>query len=144
MKSQPVQGDESKIRLTAFGVLLCVITYLLYGGIWIPVFLVIDFGLRSFNLGKFSVLALVAGAVLQLFHWQGKPVYLPPKRFAARIGLLFSVSIFLLHTFHLPAWPVGVVLAFFAALESLFGFCAGCYVYDFLQRYHQKHFLNHK
>lgn len=135
MKSQPVQGDETRIRLTAFGVLLCVIIYLVFHTIWMPVFLVVDFALRSFNLGRWSILALAAAAVARLLRWQGKPVYLPPKRFAARIGLLFSAAILLLHIYQLPAWQVSAVLAFFAALEAFAGFCAGCYVYNFLQRF---------
>lgn len=139
MRSQPVQGDETRIRLTAFGVLLCVIFYLIGNSVWIPVFLLIDFALRSFNLGRWSILALSAAAVARLLRWQGKLVYLPPKRFAARIGLLFSTAILLLHIYKLPVWQVSAVLAFFAALEALIGFCAGCYIYNLLQRFTHHH-----
>jgi hypothetical protein len=130
------QTNESKVRLTAFFVLVLVITFLLIKLLLIPVILVIDFGLRSFNLGKYSPLAYISDLLVKTLKLPIIPVYLPPKRFAARIGLLFSVVILILHLFKPEAvLPVAVVLAFFAALESLLGFCAGCYVYTFLQRF---------
>jgi len=64
-----------------------------------------------------------------------KPVYLPPKRFAARIGLLFSITIFILKLLAIDTIIVSAVLTFFAALESFFSICAGCYVYSFLMQY---------
>ena len=130
------QTNESKVRLTAFFVLVLVISYLLLKVFLIPVLLVIDFTLRSFNLGKYSPLAFFSELLVKTLKLPVIPVYLPPKRFAARIGLLFSAAILILHLLIPEAvLPVAVVLAFFAALESLFGFCAGCYVYNFLQRF---------
>lgn len=73
----------------------------------------------------------LAGAL----HLKGKPVYLPAKRFAARIGLLFSALILAFHIACISiAIPLSIVLAFFAALESFIGFCAGCYVYNLFKR----------
>jgi hypothetical protein len=128
-------ADEVKIRLTAFWVLLLAAAYLPMKTPVIPVFLVVDFALRSFNLGKWSPLFRLSTATAGLLRWQGKPVYLPAKRFAARTGLLVSV---LLLVFALvgSAISVGlaVLLVVFAGLESLAGFCAGCYVYDLIHR----------
>jgi hypothetical protein len=94
--------DEIKIRFTAFGVLLLTLAYIGSGAVVIPVVLVTDFALRSFNLGRWSPLFRLSSAVADLLG------------------------------------PVAVVLsgilAFFAALEPLAGFCAGCYVYDLLRR----------
>lgn len=128
------QGDERKIRLTAFFVLIVVIVYWLTAQAWMMALLAVDFALRSFNQSRYSPLARLSGWVVEALHWQGKPVYMPPKRFAARIGLLFTCVIFLLHLMGVSNWPVCAVLCFFAALECFIGFCAGCYVYDFLQR----------
>lgn len=127
--------NESKVRLTALFVLLLVVFYLVFGKIIFPVFLVIDFALRSFNLPQYSPLALLSGWIVKTFKLPVKPVFFPPKRFAARIGLLFSVSIVVLYLLGVDTLIVSVILAFFAALESFVGFCAGCYVYDFLQRF---------
>ena len=62
----------------------------------------------------------------------------PPKRFAQTVGLIFSVTALVLH--FVAGLPVvaGVVLAVltvFAALESLLGFCAGCFVFNYMIRW---------
>jgi hypothetical protein len=127
--------DEIKIRLTAFWVLLLAAGYILLGYPAIPLVLVADFFLRSFNLGRWSPLFRLSAGTAALLHWKGKPVYLPAKRFAARVGLFVSI---LMAVFGLAGSPValglGVLLALFAALESLAGFCAGCYLYDLIHR----------
>ncbi len=134
---KPVQSqtNESKVRLIAFFVLLSVILYWLTDSIIVPFFLVIDFSLRSFDLGKYSPLGLISDWAVQTFKLPVKPVYLPPKRFAARIGLAFSIAILVLHVLEINTIIISSILAFFAALESLLGFCAGCYVYSLLQRF---------
>ena len=131
--------DEIKIRLTAFWVLLLAITFLLSGSPVIPAVLVVDFALRSFNLGTWSPLFRLSAAVADLLHWKGKPVYLPAKRFAARIGFGLSILMLIFAFVAIPAAAVAAaVLAFFAALESLAGICAGCYVYDLLVRFNRQ------
>ena len=85
-KPSPAQTNESKVRLIAFFVLLLTGVYLLTPSVWVPVFLVIDFAFRSFNIGKLSPLALISDTLISTFKLPVKPVYLPPKRFAARIG----------------------------------------------------------
>jgi hypothetical protein len=128
------QVYESKVRLVAFFVFVLILVYGFSNTFIIPVFLVIDFTLRSFQWGKFSLLGFLSDQIIIIFKLPLKVVYYPPKRFAARIGLLFS---FLILLFHMCNWNTGVLtstLAFFAFLESFFGFCAGCYVYSFLVR----------
>jgi Domain of unknown function (DUF4395) len=54
-----------------------------------------------------------------------------PKRFAARIGLIFSAAIC---TTYFLGYPTAVtalitVLIIFSFLESFFAFCAGCHAY---------------
>ncbi|MEI9934856.1 MAG: DUF4395 domain-containing protein [Ferruginibacter sp.] len=130
-----MQTNESKVRLIAFFVLLLVILYQVTNIVIVPFFLVIDFSFRSFNLGKYSPLAFVSDRIVKIFKLPVKPVYLPPKRFAAMIGLAFSIGILVLRLLEINTIIISSVLAFFAALESLLGFCAGCYVYNFLQRF---------
>jgi hypothetical protein len=49
--SHQAQTNESKIRVIALFVLVIAIIYLLTSNIILPIFLVIDFGLRGFNVG---------------------------------------------------------------------------------------------
>ena len=125
-----ITSSESRIRLTAFFVLVLIIVYLFTGIGLIPVFLLLDFTLRGFGLGAYSPLAFLAGRIAVAFKLPAKPVYMPPKRFAARVGFLFCLAIVVAHYTDLPTLILSLIIALFAALESLAGFCAGCYVYN--------------
>ena len=134
-KTNKATTNESKVRLIALLVFITTILYFVSYSIIIPTILVIDFFLRSFNLGIYSPFGIMSDWMITIFKLPLKPVYLPPKRFAARIGLLFSITILLLHL--LSATPLLInsvvgTLTFFAALESFLSICAGCYVYSFL------------
>ncbi|WP_428663733.1 DUF4395 domain-containing protein [Runella sp.] len=134
-QNQPLhqaQVNENKVRVTAFLVLILVILYAITRWPVIAVLLVVDFGLRGFDLGKFSPLAFVSDWIVKALGFPVKPIYYPPKRFSARIGLGFSIAIVILHFGGWDPLIVSAVLGFFAALESLAGFCAGCYMYDLL------------
>jgi hypothetical protein len=137
--SCPVDGvsvNENKVRIIAFFVLVTATVFLLTNYPPLLILLIYDFLVRAFNLGKYSVLALVADGVIRLFGIKAKPTDRAPKQFAAATGLVF-VALMLLST--LFAWPVltaslCAVLIVFAFLEAFVGFCAGCYVYSLLQK----------
>jgi predicted benzoate:H+ symporter BenE len=59
-----------------------------------------------------------------------------PKRFAAGVGFLFSLSFLILSLipYTLAAGVLAGILVLFASLEAFFAFCAGCYVYFFLKK----------
>lgn len=128
------QTNESKIRLIALFTFIIALIYLLTTSIVLPIFLLADFGLRAFNLGQLSPLSFIADKLVTAFNLPIKFIYLPPKRFAARIGFLFSVTIVALQILGISTIAITSVLAFFAFLESFLSICAGCYVYDFLIR----------
>lgn len=129
-----VQSNESKVRTIALFVMVLGLIYGWSRTIWIPFFLVVDFFLRAANLGRFSPLAIVSGVLVRSLQLPEKPVYMPPKRFAAFVGLAFSILIAILALTNVnPIVPLGILILF-AALESLAGICAGCYVYDYLQK----------
>jgi hypothetical protein len=124
--------NENKARLTAFFVLVLACVYLLTGFWLIMAFLLIDFALRAFNLGKYSGLGFISDAVIKQLKIKNKPVDRAPKRFAAIVGLVFVTAILLTCVLHLAIAATGlaIVMAVFAFLESFFAFCAGCYVYS--------------
>jgi hypothetical protein len=125
-----ITSSESRIRLTAFFVLVLIIVYMITGIGLIPVFLLLDFTLRGFGLSAYSPLAFLAGRIAAALKLPVKPVYMPPKRFAARVGFLFCLAIVVAHYTDLSTIILSAIIALFAALESLAGFCAGCYVYN--------------
>ena len=66
-----------------------------------------------------------------------KPVAGPPKRFAQTVGLVFSTTAFVMLWLDLVlAFQITLtILAVFAALESIAGFCAGCFVFSYLMKW---------
>lgn len=131
MNHANITSSDTRIRLTAFLVLLLILTYLITANSAIILFLLADFAIRATpEIAKFSPLATISGLIAKTFRRASKPVYMPPKRFAARIGLLFIVAIILLHNSDIATLFLGGTMVLFAALESLAGFCAGCWVYN--------------
>ena len=130
-----VSVNENKARIVAFFVLLIAIAYLFTGNLYLIIFLAPDFLLRTTTLGKNSPLSLVADVAISTFNVKNKPTDRAPKRFAAGTGLAFTILIIAAALLQLAviALALAIVLTFFAALESLAGFCAGCYVYGFLK-----------
>ena len=128
--------NENKVRLTAAWVLLLAIAFATTKLWLIPAFLLIDFSLRALNLGKYSLLHRISDFFVATFEIKNKPVEQAPKVFAAQIGLLFSVSILLTTVLGYYSFSLGLasVLIFFAFLESVLSFCAGCYIYTFYKK----------
>ena len=65
------------------------------------------------------------------------PVPGPPKRFAAAVGIGFSVTALILEFgfgYTTAAYSVLGMLIFAAGLEAVFGFCLGCRVFAILMR----------
>ncbi|MGG9961272.1 DUF4395 domain-containing protein [Ferruginibacter sp. SUN106] len=128
--------NENKVRLTALNVFILAVVYLIIPHWIIPAFLSIDFFLRGFNFGKYSLLNILSEKEVQLFSIKPKPIDQAPKRFAAKIGFIFSVAILAATLFNFISAGIvlAVILTVFAFLESFLGFCAGCYAYTFYNR----------
>ncbi len=122
------------MRTVAFLVLLIGIAYLFTSYWLLPLILVIDFALRAFDYGKFSPLARLSDGVVKALHFPVQLIDQAPKRFAAGVGLVFSIAILTLNFLGISTQILTSVLLVFASLESLTGICAGCYVYTFLKR----------
>ena len=125
--------NENVVRLVAGLVLLTAIATVATGWVALPLYLSVDFFLRAFT-GIKPPFALVAQQLSKALHLEVKPIYAAPKKFAAAIGFVFSVviSALLLSGFVDTAKVVTGILIVFATLESVFGICAGCYVYSWV------------
>ena len=131
MNQSNVTSSEAKIRLTAFFVLVLILTYLITANSWLVLFLMGDFALRATpELALYSPLAAISGLLAKMLRLPARPVYMPPKRFAARIGMLFIIVIIIVHRSDIATLLLGSIVALFAALESFVGFCAACWVYN--------------
>ena len=127
-----IKINENKARLIAFFVLALTLVYLKTGFWLIMAFLLMDFVLRATNLGRYSLLGFISDAVIKQLKIKPKPVDRAPKRFAAMIGVLFTIAILASSVLqlHVVVFSLAAVLSIFACLESFFAFCAGCYVYS--------------
>ena len=138
-------ANENKIRLTSLGVFILSIVYLFTGNWVLPLFLILDFFLRAFKFSNYSVLNIISDNFINLLNIPAKPVELAPKRFAAKIGFILFLNILITDLFDLTtvATVLAAILALFALLESLFGFCAGCYIYNiYLKLFKKKALIN--
>ncbi|MBS1596440.1 MAG: DUF4395 domain-containing protein [Bacteroidetes bacterium] len=125
--------NENVVRLVAAQVLIFAIATIVTGWWFLPAYLISDFFVRAFTAWR-TPFVIVARQIAEGLNLPNKPIYAAPKKFAAGVGFVFSILITaLLLTDHLlGARVVTGILAVFAALESVFSICAGCYVYSYL------------
>ncbi len=133
MKHKTNQIDRNVVQLVAAQVVILTTLILLTGWYWLALFLAADFSLRAFS-RIHSPLAMLAKGLTRLLRSTPRPIFAPPKRFAAGIGFLFALAIALFLFLHLPviALVTGIILLGCALLEALFNICVGCYVYNWV------------
>ena len=135
-----VAVNGNRIRVSAFFVFALAVAYLLSNSPFIPAFLVVDFYLRAFYNGRYSLLQWMALQV-EKSGWIGvKLTDRAPKRFAAQIGFLLTdmLLIFAIIGLDSVAFYLAALLGLFSFLESFLGFCAGCYLFTFYNRFKQQ------
>ncbi len=127
--------NENKVRITAGFVTLISAAFLIVNHWSIAFFLVIDFFTRALLNPKYSLLGILSDAIVKTFSIKYKPTDRGAKRFAALIGFVICDIILITTVFQLDivAQIGACIIIFFALLESIFSFCAGCYVYTFLK-----------
>ena len=136
--SFPNPVNEVAARSVAGMVLALALATILTGEPWLLLFLVYGFVARVLTGPTLSPIGLIATRlVVPLLNITEKPVPGPPKRFAQFVGLVVSSVGAVLFIWVSPIAGKSVlgVLAVFAALESGFGFCAGCFVFGYLMRW---------
>ncbi len=118
-------------------VVLVAVLALATGWLWLAAVLAVGFALRVASGPRHDPFGQVATRVIA--PRLGKPVLVAgaPKRFAQAVGLAFTTGATLALALGAPAVTVGLlaVLVVFAVLESVFGFCAGCWVFGHLMRW---------
>ena len=112
------------------------ISFIVTGQVWILVLLAYGFLAHVTSGPKFSPLGLLTTKVIVPALGWYKPVPGPPKRFAQGIGLVFSTTALILAVSGMDTAAISLIgiLIAFATLESVFAFCAGCFVFNQLMR----------
>lgn len=126
-------ANKAAVRLTGFLVALTLIAYTLTAQPLLMVVIAVDFFIRAYTSLKYSLFSGIALLIVRMLRIKPTPIDKAPKIFAARLGLVFSLSILALH---LPAFGAARILAWiltgFALLESVCSFCVGCLIYTYL------------
>lgn len=101
---------------------------------WILFFLAYDFLVRGFGSPRLSLIHHTASGISRGLKLRSKAIDKAPKLFAARLGALLLVLALVLHLSGLVTAPIVIVwmIAALSSLECIFGFCVGCYVYQYL------------
>lgn len=135
----PHPVNEVAARWVAAMVTALSLTIILTDSYWMTGLLAYGFLARVLTGPKLSPFGLIATKVL--VPLTGNPTKLvsgPPKRFAQTIGLVFALAALVLNYWidsSLGAEIVLGILAIFAVLESVVGFCTGCYVFGYLMKW---------
>ena len=136
--SFPNPANEIAARFVAGMVLILTTVIILTENQILAGFLVYGFLARVATGPTLSPMGLLATRVIvpALGNLE-KPVAGPPKRFAQPVGLVFSTTAFVMLWLDLVlAFQITLtILAVFAALESIAGFCAGCFVFSYLMKW---------
>jgi Domain of unknown function (DUF4395) len=132
----PAIVNEKAARAVAGLVVLVAAAALLTGWLWLTAVLAVGFALRVASGPRLDPFGQLATKVIA--PRLGEPVLVPgpPKRFAQAVGLVLTLAAtgFLLAGLPVVTTALLAVLLVFATLESVFGFCAGCYVFGLLMR----------
>ena len=136
--SFPNPVNEFSARFVAGMVSILTIATILTENQFVAGFLLYGFLARVATGPTLSPMGLLATRVI--VPALGNPTKLvagPPKRFAQTIGLVFSATAFimLMLDFVLIFQITLSILVIFALLESLAGFCAGCFVFNYLMKW---------
>ena len=136
--SFPNPVNEVAARVVAGLVVSLSLATILTGQAWLMFILAYGFLARVATGPTLSPMGLLATRVIAPRIGEPKLVPGPPKRFAQTVGLGFSVAALVLHFVAGSPVAANIVLAvliLFAALEAFLGFCAGCFVFDYLMRW---------
>ncbi len=136
--SFPNPVNEFAARVVAGMVAILTIATILTENQFVAGFLLYGFLARVATGPTLSPIGLLATRVI--VPALGNPTKLvagPPKRFAQTVGLAFSATAFvmLMLDFILVFQITLAILVVFALLESVAGFCAGCFVFSYLMKW---------
>jgi hypothetical protein len=134
----PNPVNETSARLVAGGVVAVSAATIALDEPWLMFPLAYGFGARALNGPRFSPLGLIATKVITpRLDIEHKMVPGPPKRLAQAVGCAMSATAILLYyRFGRKKAAYGVLgaLTVAASLESFFGYCIACRIFNLLMK----------
>jgi hypothetical protein len=132
-------ASQEKINENTSRIVASLVIIIVFIGVYfrIPLLLAalaIDFYLRTFTPGNYSPLKYISKKFSIYASIPEKMADAAPKKFAAGMGLVFSIAIasLLWVNYETSADSLAAVLLVCAGLEAFKGFCLGCIVYTYI------------
>jgi len=128
--------NERVTRLNAFFTVVLSLLFI-FLNFWVGlVFLVIDFVIRGFIDGKYSLICILNKWIVKNLNLSSKMMNAGPKIFAAQIGFVLSFVSLVAFSFGCNIFCMALMgmLAVFSFLEMAFGFCVACQIYPLIRR----------
>jgi hypothetical protein len=125
--------NEKVARLNAGFTILVLLIYAFTQSIITVIILGIDFFIRGSESAQYSPIRALSKFTVESLHLKPQYVNEGPKKFAARIGFVFSVLVIIAQIAGLPitANIIASIFGICAFLEGVFGFCIACRIYPF-------------
>ena len=138
-KSCPISADLVNAKLTriyAIVTFLAISIFLFTSFKAIIFFSTTDFIIRIFFGVKYSPICFLIRNGLKLTKVETHMVNAGPKKFAAKIGLIFTSLMSLGVLLNLPLFTTIVAGITFIAVgsEAIFGFCVACFLYQYIPK----------
>lgn len=128
--------DENVARLNGGLTVGILSLFLISNNIFLILFLLVDFFLRSAELSAYSPLANLSKFILEKTGTNKKLINSGPKIFAARIGVIFNAAILIsiLVDLNTATYVLTAIFGICAFLEAAIGFCVACQIYPILYK----------
>ena len=126
--------DENLIRLNSGIIFTTLILFVFTPAKWLIIPITLDFAIRIFLGVKKSPVCIALKAALNTLSVEPCMINAGPKRFAAKLGLGFSLVITTLYLSHFTeaATIAGGIMTVIVGLEAFLGYCVGCKMYGLL------------
>jgi hypothetical protein len=126
--------NEKVARVNAALTVLCMLVFVLTPFKAVILILGADLFIRGFLKPGYSFFSLLSRRILRMLKAEPTMTNAGPKIFAAKTGFVFTGVIGLLYWLGIPAasYIFAAILALFAFLEAVAGFCVACRLYPFM------------
>jgi hypothetical protein len=127
------QLNQNLVRSYALVIFILLMLIIIFKWLWLVYVLLLDFFLRmTFGIRR-GLFCLLLARILSMLDVPEKPVNALPKKFAVKVGFVFSMLTVLLHlaNANIAFTVVLVIFAVAVGLEAFFNFCLACKFYKY-------------
>lgn len=126
--------DSNVSRITIFMNVLIIGFFLVFKNPFFIGVVAIDYFIRAALNIRYSPIRFIAKNIVSLFRVKKKPIGLAQKIFASRLGFLcaFSALVLVLTGFPSVSFFIALILLLLSLMDSVFNFCVGCLIYNYL------------